>query len=30
LITPINDSFLDFDALATLDPINFTVTGESH
>jgi chromosome partitioning protein len=30
LITPINDSFLDFDVLATLDPINFTVTGESH
>ena len=30
LITPINDSFLDFDVLATLDPINFTITGESH
>ena len=30
LVTPINDSFLDFDVLATLDPINFTVTGESH
>jgi chromosome partitioning protein len=30
LITPINDSFLDFDVLATLDPIDFTITGESH
>jgi chromosome partitioning protein len=30
LITPINDSFLDFDVLAALDPINFTVTGENH
>ena len=28
LVTPINDSFLDFDVLATLDPINFAVTGE--
>jgi chromosome partitioning protein len=30
LITPINDSFLDLDVLATLDPVNFAVTGESH
>jgi chromosome partitioning protein len=30
LITPLNDSFLDFDVLATLDPTNFGVTGESH
>jgi chromosome partitioning protein len=30
LVTPLNDSFLDFDVLATLDPTNFTVTGESH
>src|SRR5262249_8847606 len=30
LVTPINYSFLDFDVLATLDPINFAVTGESH
>jgi chromosome partitioning protein len=30
LITPLNDSFVDFDVLATLDPTNFTVTGESH
>ena len=30
LITPINDSFLDFDVLATLDPVNFTVAAESH
>ena len=25
LVTPINDSFLDFEVLATLDPINFAV-----
>jgi len=30
LVTPLNDSFLDFDVLATLDPTNFTVTSESH
>jgi chromosome partitioning protein len=30
LVTPLNDSFLDFDVLATLDPMNFAVTGESH
>src|SRR5450755_1410538 len=30
LVTPLNDSFLDFDVLATLDPANFSVTGESH
>ena len=30
LVTPLNDSFLDFDVLATLDPTNFAVTGESH
>jgi len=30
LITPLNDSFLDFDVLATLDPTNFAVTGKSH
>jgi chromosome partitioning protein len=30
LITPINDSFLDLDVLATLEPVNFAVTGESH
>jgi chromosome partitioning protein len=29
LITPLNDSFLDFDVLATLDPTSFTVTGKS-
>jgi chromosome partitioning protein len=29
-VSAINDSFLDFDVLATLDPINFAVTGESH
>ncbi len=30
LVTPLNDSFLDFDVLATLDPTNFGVIGESH
>jgi chromosome partitioning protein len=30
LVTPLNDSFVDFDVLATLDPTNFGVTGESH
>ncbi len=30
LVTPLNDSFVDFDVLATLDPTKFTVTGESH
>ncbi len=30
LITPLNDSFLDFDVLATLDPTDFAVTGNSH
>jgi chromosome partitioning protein len=30
LVTPLNDSFLDFDVLATLDPQSFGVTGESH
>src|SRR6202163_2762234 len=28
LITPLNDSFIDFDVLGTLDPINLMVTGE--
>ncbi|MDO9413061.1 MAG: division plane positioning ATPase MipZ [Pseudolabrys sp.] len=30
LVTPLNDSFVDFDVLATLDPTDFSVTGESH
>ena len=30
LITPLNDSFVDFDVLATVDPVNFAVTGTSH
>src|SRR5262245_144155 len=30
LVTPLNDSFLDFDVLATLDPTDCTVTGERH
>jgi chromosome partitioning protein len=28
LITPLNDSFLDFDVLGTVDPIDLVVTGE--
>jgi chromosome partitioning protein len=30
LVTPLNDSFLDFDVLATLDPVTLAVTGASH
>src|SRR5215212_11663028 len=30
LVTPINDSFLDFDVLGTVDPSTFAVTGASH
>jgi chromosome partitioning protein len=30
LITPLNDSFVDFDVLGTIDPATFAVTGESH
>jgi chromosome partitioning protein len=30
LVTPINDSFLDFDVLGTVDPETYAVTGESH
>jgi chromosome partitioning protein len=30
LITPLNDSFLDFDVLAAVDPETFAVTGTSH
>ena len=30
LITPLNDSFVDFDVLGTVDPKTFAVTGESH
>jgi chromosome partitioning protein len=30
LATPINDSFLDFDVLGTVDPATYAVTGESH
>ena len=30
LVTPLNDSFLDFDVLATVDPTTFEVTGISH
>jgi chromosome partitioning protein len=30
LITPLNDSFIDFDVLGTVDPTSYAVTGESH
>ena len=30
LITPLNDSFVDFDVLGTIDPATFAVTGSSH
>ena len=30
LVTPLNDSFIDFDVLGHIDQTNFTVTGESH
>ena len=30
LVTPINDSFLDFDVLGTVDAVNYAVTGNSH
>src|ERR1700736_2379763 len=30
LVTPITDSFLDFDVLGTVDPATYSVTGESH
>src|SRR5436190_7835114 len=30
LITPINDSFLDFDVLGSVDPTTYTVVGVSH
>jgi chromosome partitioning protein len=30
LVTPLNDSFLDFDVLGTVDPASFEVTGISH
>src|SRR5260370_6608502 len=30
LVTPINDSYVDFDVLGRVDPATFTVTGESH
>lgn len=30
LITPVNDSFLDFDVLGTVDPQTFELTGGSH
>lgn len=30
LVTPINDSFVDFDVLGRIDPTNYTVIGASH
>lgn len=30
LVTPLNDSFLDFDVLGTVDPTTYAVIGESH
>jgi chromosome partitioning protein len=30
LVTPLNDSFVDFDVLGTVDPETFAVTGVSH
>jgi chromosome partitioning protein len=30
LVTPINDSLLDFDVLGTIDPVTYALTGESH
>jgi len=30
LVTPINDSYVDFDVLGRVDPTTFAVTGESH
>jgi chromosome partitioning protein len=30
LITPLNDSFVDFDVIGTVDPTSYAVTGESH
>ena len=30
LVTPMNDSFMDFDVLGTIDPATHAVTGDSH
>ena len=30
LVTPLNDSFVDFDVLGSIDPTTFAVTGASH
>jgi chromosome partitioning protein len=30
LVTPLNDSFLDFDVLGAIDPATYSVIGESH
>ena len=30
LVTPLNDSFLDFDVLGVVDPATYAITGESH
>jgi chromosome partitioning protein len=30
LVTPLNDSFLDFDVLGAVDPATYAITGDSH
>jgi chromosome partitioning protein len=30
LVTPLNDSFMDFEVLATVDPVTYSVTAEGH
>lgn len=30
LVTPLNDSFMDFDVLGAIDPVTYVVTGNSH
>lgn len=30
LVTPINDSYIDFDVLARVDPVTYAITGPSH
>lgn len=30
LVTPLNDSFMDCDVLASVDPVTYSVTGEGH
>ena len=30
IVTPLNDSFMDFDVLGTIDPVTYSVTGEGY